>query len=180
MRGTVPGLLSPLPLADTLPGLLRADRFAESLCASFDEVLAPVLLSLDGFQAYLDLGLAPEDMVEWLAQWLGVTVDPNAALVQQRALLQSAGELHARRGTQRGLQQAVEAEFGVPVEVVETGASSWSAHPGGELPGEPVPAVVVVARPRPGQDVDLERLDAVVSAIKPAHVQHRVEVAAAS
>ena len=177
MRGTVPGLPSPLPLADTLPGLLRTDRFAESLCASFDEVLAPVLLSLDGFPAYLDLRTAPEDMVEWLAQWLGMSVDPNAALASQRELLQSAGELHARRGTRRGLELAVQAELGVPVQVVETGASSWSAEPGGDLPGEPVPAVVVIARPRAGQDVDVERLDALVRTIKPAHILHRVQVA---
>jgi phage tail-like protein len=177
MRGTVPGLPSPLPLVDTLPGLLRSDRFAENLCASFDEVLAPVLLCLDGFPAYLDLGTAPEDIVEWLAQWLGMAVDPNAALASQRELLQSAGELHVRRGTARGLELAIQAELGVPVQVVETGASSWSADPGGALPGEPVPAVVVVARPQAGQDVDVERLDALVGAIKPAHVQHQVQVA---
>jgi phage tail-like protein len=176
MRGTVPDLVSPLPLIDTLPGLLRADRFAGSLCAALDEVLAPVLLSLDGFQAYLDLSTAPEDMVEWLAQWLGMSVDPNAAPARQRALLQSAGELHTLRGTRRGLELAVEAELGVPVEVMETGASSWSSQPGGELPGEPVPAVVVLARPGAGQQIDPEKLDALVSAIKPAHVEHRVEV----
>jgi phage tail-like protein len=177
MRGTVAGLPSPLPLANTLPGLLRTDTFAENLCASLDEVLAPVLLCLDGFPAYLDLGTAPEDMVEWLAQWLGITVDPNAAPAQQRQLLKSAGELHALRGTRRGLQLAVEAELGVPVQVVESGASTWSAEPGGQLPGEPGAAVVVVARPQAGQDVDVERLDALVSAIKPAHIQHRVQVA---
>ena len=177
MRGTVPGLPSPLPLVDTLPGLLRTDPFTEGLCASFDEVLAPVMLSLDGFSAYLDLATAPEDMVEWLATWVGMTVDPNAKLPAQRELLRSSGELHARRGTRRGLELAVQAELGVPVQVVETGASSWSTQPGGELPGEPVPAVVVVARPPAGQDVDTERLDALVRAIKPAHIQHRVQVA---
>ena len=115
--------------------------------------------------------------MEWLAQWLGMTVDPNAAPAQQRQLLQSAGELHALRGTRRGLELAVQAELGVPVQVVETGASTWSTQPGGDLPGEPVPAVVVVARPGAGQDVDPERLDALVRAIKPAHIQHRVQVA---
>lgn len=177
MRGTVPGLPSPLPLVETLPGLLRTDRFTEGLCSSFDEVLAPVLLSLDGFSAYLDLATAPEDMVEWLATWVGMTVDPNAGLPAQRELLQSTGELHARRGTRRGLEMAVQAELGVPVQVVETGAAAWSSRPGGDLPGDPVPAVVVVARPQAGQDVEVERLDALVQAIKPAHVQHRVQVA---
>ena len=148
MRGTVPGLRSPLPLADTLPGLLRTDLFAEGLCSSFDEVLAPVLLSLDGFSAYLDLATAPEDMVEWLATWMGMSVDPNAELPTQRELLQASGELHARRGTRRGLELAVQSELGVPVQVVETGAAAWSSQPGGDLPGDPVPAVVVVARPQ--------------------------------
>ncbi len=177
MRGTVPGLRSPLPLADTLPGLLRTDLFAEGLCSSFDEVLAPVLLSLDGFSAYLDLATAPEDMVEWLATWVGMSIDPNADLPTQRELLQASGELHARRGTRRGLELAVQSELGVPVQVVETGVAAWSSQPGGDLPGDPVPAVVVVARPQGGQDVEVERLDALVRAIKPAHVQHRVQVA---
>ena len=51
VRGTVRGLPSPHPLADTLPSMLREDPFARGLCASLDEVLAPVLLSLDTFDS---------------------------------------------------------------------------------------------------------------------------------
>ena len=67
---------TPAPLADTLPSMLREDPFARQFCTGLDEVLAPVWLSLDSFAAYLDLGTAPEDMLPWLAHWLGVSVDP--------------------------------------------------------------------------------------------------------
>lgn len=176
MRGTIEGLPTPSPLADTLPSVLREDAFARSLCAGLDEVLAPVILSLDAFPAYLDLTTTPADMLPWLAQWLGMAIDPSQELDVQRGLLRSAGELHATRGTRRGLELAVAAALGVPVEVVETGGAAWSATPGGDLPGEPQPAVVVIVRPRAGQAVDPDRVEAVVKANKPAHVQHRIQL----
>ena len=40
MRGTIDGALSALPLAPTLPTMLREDPFAQQLCAGLDEVLA--------------------------------------------------------------------------------------------------------------------------------------------
>jgi phage tail-like protein len=174
----VAGLTSPWPLADTLPAMLREDAFARALCSGFDEVLAPVLLSLDTFPAYLDLATAPDDMVPWLAQWVAMTVDPDQDLGRQRELLRSAGDLHGSRGTRRGIELAVQAEFGTRVEVTETGAATWSATPGGELPGEPQPSVDVVVWSDREHPVDPDRLDAVVRSVKPAHVRHRVEVVA--
>jgi phage tail-like protein len=170
------GLPTPMPLADTLPALLREDAFARGVCGGIDELLAPVLLSLDGYSAYLDLSVAPEDMLGWLAQWVGLSVDPGQELSRQRELLRSSGELHALRGTRRGIELAVHAALGLTVEVVETGGSTWSAQAGGELPGEPTPAIVVIARSEGGVPVDVERLDALVASVKPAHVQHRVQV----
>jgi hypothetical protein len=79
-------------------------------------------------------------------------------------------------GTAAGIAQAVEAAHDVVTEVRENGAAAWSTTPGGELPGEPGPAVVVVVRPRPGQVVEVDRLEALVSSLKPAHVQHRIQV----
>jgi phage tail-like protein len=176
MRGTIDGLSTPSPLADTLPSVLREDAFAREICASMDEVLAPVLLTLDAFPAYLDLTTTPEDMLPWLAQWLGVAVDPSQELDIQRGWLGSAGELHATRGTQRGIQLAVEAALGMPVKVAETGGAAWSEMPGGELPGEPRPAVVVTVRPGPNQTADPDRVEALVASVTPAHVLHRIHI----
>jgi phage tail-like protein len=186
VRGLVEGLASPHPLAATLPGVLREDAFARSLCASFDEVLAPVLLSLDSFPAYLDLALAPEDMLPWLAQWVGMAADRGGHLGAARAArqdpdlqrqqLRASREQHQSRGTRRGIELAVRAAYGVAVEVTENGAATWSTEPGGALPGSRTPDLVVTVRVDRPEQVDPDALDAFVAAVKPAHVPHRTQV----
>jgi phage tail-like protein len=156
--------------------MLHDDATARAICAALDEVLAPVLATLDSFPAYLDLTTAPPDLVPWLGQWLGMVVEPAGDLAQGRALLARAAELQTQGGTAAGIARAVEAAHGVTVEVDETGAASWSTSPGGSLPGEPGPALVVTVHARAGQIVDTARLDALVARLKPAHVQHRLEV----
>ncbi len=163
-------------MAGTLPSMLREDPFASQFCTGLDEVLAPVWLSLDSFAAYLDLGTTPEDMLPWLAHWLGVSVDPASEPASQRELLQAARELHAIRGTRDGIALAVRTALGVEAQVTETGAASWSESAGGNLPGEAVPRVVVVVRAPADRELDLDRLDAVITSALPAHVRYRVQV----
>ncbi len=176
MRGTINGASSPVPLAATLPGMLREDPFTQQLCAGLDEVLAPVLMSLDGFASYLDLGTTPADMLPWLGGWLGMEVDPGEDLDLQRALLASAGELHAIRGTRRGIELALEAALGVNVRVTESGGSAWSLQPDAEMPGTPQPRIVVTVDSTEDDPIDEERLDALVQQIKPVHVAHRLQI----
>jgi phage tail-like protein len=172
----IPELLSPHPLTETLPSLLREDPFAESLCASFDELLAPAILSLDTFVAYLDPETTPDDMLPWLAQWLGLGSDLDVTQPPQRHELKLASSLNAARGTRRSLQLLVENALGMPAEVTDSGGARWSPTPGGELPGEPEPAVRIVVHPPSGVAVDLDRLDALIRSVKPAHVRHTVSV----
>ena len=84
--------------------------------------------------------------------------------------------LQGIQGTPRGIELAVEAVFGLRAEVQETGAVSWSMDADAALPGEPLQAFVVQVFATEGQPVDEQRLDLVVSSLKPAHVVHRVEV----
>jgi phage tail-like protein len=179
MRGALEDLPSPHPLGQTLPSVYRTDRFTQQLCESLDGVLAPVISALDNFPAYLDLGTAPEDLLPWLAHWIGLVVDRGDDPVRQRELLRSTSELHGLQGTRRGIELAICALLGVRAEVVETGDARWSVDPRDALPGEPLPAVVVQVFPEPGQVVDEERLREAVAALKPAHVIHRVQVIAA-
>lgn len=179
MRGLIDDLTTPAPLAGILPSLLREDAFARQLCGGLDEVLAPVLLSLDSFPAYLDVDTTPEDMLPWLAQWLGVTVDPSRDTGGQRELVAMAGELHTLRGTRAGVALAVRAALGIEVTVSETGASGWSTEAGGTLPGEAVPRVVVTVSEAAAAGLDPERLDGVVRSALPAHVRYRIQVSGA-
>jgi len=169
-------LASPHPLADTLPATLREDPFAGGLCASFDELQAPALLTLDTFASYLDPATTPDDMIPWLAQWLGLGVDLNVGQARQRHELQIAGRLNARRGTRASIAKELENALGVAVVVSESGGARWSPSPAGSLPGEAQEMLSVVLHPAGGQVVDLDRVNALIRSIKPAHVRHQVSV----
>jgi phage tail-like protein len=159
--------------------MMQEDSFARGLCASFDDVLAPVLLTLDTFASYLDPATTPEDMIPWLAQWLGLGVDLNVEQARQRHELQIAGVLNATRGTRRSIAMELENALGMPVEVSESGGARWSPSPGGPLPGEPQEMLSIIVHPAAGQEVDLDRLGALIRSVKPAHVRHRVAVQSA-
>jgi len=176
MRGLVAELASPHPLTDTLPSMLREDPFARSLCESFDDVLAPVLLTLDTFDNYLDPATTPADMIPWLAQWLGLGAELNADQARQRDELRIAGSLNVTRGTRRSIELVLEHALGMPVEVSESGGARWTPSPGGSLPGEPDARITVVVRPSGTVTVDTDRLDALVRSVKPAHVRHVISV----
>ena len=176
MRGTVPGLGSPHPLGEYLPALFHEDSLAQRLTAALDEVLAPVIATLDNQAAYLDAQLAPEDFVDWLAGWVGATVDERWPLERRRQAVVRAVELYRLRGTARGLAEQVEVLTGGSVEIVENGGAVSSPTAGGKLPGKPELSLLVRLTPDPATEITAARLDALVESIKPAHIPHRVEI----
>jgi phage tail-like protein len=176
MRGLIEDLPSPHPLAETLPSILRADPVACSLSDTFDELLAPAILSMDTFVDYLDPLTTAEDMLPWLAQWLGMYLDPDAVQTMHRNDLQIAGSLNPIRGTRRSIELLIEQAIGLPAEVTESGFTAWTSNPGGELPGEVEPSVTIVLHPPSGVTVDVARLDTLIGSVTPAHVRRKVSV----
>lgn len=179
MRGDLPALPTPHPLARTLPGLYQAHSFTERLCGALDDVLSPVVSTLDNMPAYLDVATTPDDLLPWLSYWIGMPVDANLTAARQREVLHSASRLHGWQGTRRGVELAVEAVFGHRAVVQETGGAAWSSDPGAGLPGSALQAMVVQLVVPSGTTLDERRLDALVTSLKPAHVVHRVEVVTA-
>ena len=133
--GTLPGLASPFPLGEHLPGLYRDDAFTQRFTAAFDEVLAGAVQVLDCFPAYLDPALAPEDFLEWLGSWVGATPDETWPIERRRAFVASAVELFRIRGTAAGLAAHVAVFTGGEVEIAEPGATAWSREAGAADPG---------------------------------------------
>lgn len=176
MRKALPGLPSPAPVGLQLPGVFQDDGLMMRFVQAFDDGFAPVLATLDGLAAYVDPHLAPEDFLDWLAGWVGIDVDDAWTVEQLRSIVAQAAEIHRRRGTVRGVADAVRLVVDADVEVEETGGAQWSASPGAALPGEAEPRLVVRVRCDRPEDVDSRRLDAVVASVKPAHVPHQVEV----
>ncbi len=176
MRGLVPGLASPYPIGEILPSVYRADSFTQRWCSAFDEVLAPIIATLDSLPAYLDPATAPEDLLPWLAGWMGIALDGHQSAERQRELVQIGVELLQWRGTMRGVRAAVRALFEIDPELVESGGTAQSTQPGSPLPGADRPELLVRLRVPNAEEFDVRRLDALVEMAKPAHVPHRVEV----
>lgn len=180
-------LINPHPLAESLPGVYRdawiderrrtaKEPFGTRFISALDTVLAPVLATLDNLDSYFDADTTPEDFLAWLGEWVAASVDAGWPEDRRRAFVGQAAELYRRRGTADGLRDHVQIHTGGIVEIVENGASSWSAKPEGKLPGSPEPVVVVRVTVDDPDSIDRTKLDAMVHASKPAHVVHRVEI----
>lgn len=178
MRGTVPGLPTAVPLSAMLPGIYQEDPFTVRFVSGFDDVLAPVLSTLDCLAAYFDPSLAPEDFLAWLAGWVGLELDESWPVSRQRAAIAHAAQMYRMRGTVSGLRDNLEVLTGGRVQVADSGGVGWSATPGAAFPGQGQPRLAVRVSVADPAAVSVSAVDAVVSAAKPAHVVHRVEVVA--
>ena len=176
MRNRPDVVCSPLPLIDTMPSVYRGDPLAQQLCAAFDDVLAPIFGTLDCLPAYLDPKTAPEDMLDWLAGWIGLTIGAHETATRKRELITAGASILPWRGTVRSVHEAVVAAFNRETEVIEAGAATCSTEPDSEPGGQPVPTLVVRVFTDDADDIDRRSLDAIVEAAKPAHIPHRVEV----
>src|SRR5262249_37070385 len=153
-----------------------SDPAAMSWTAGFDEVLAPVISTLDCLRAYIDPMLAPDDFVLWLAGWFGTALDENWPLHRQRAAVARSVVLYRQAGTVAGLRALVELVTDGVVEVSDSGGVTWSQAPNTPPPGQDEASVTVRVSVPAGHRIELKALDDVVAAAKPAHVAHRVEV----
>lgn len=175
-RGSVRGLPSAHPLADLLPGVYLEDAMVRGLAAGLDPLLAPVFLTLDCLDAYLDPGTAPADFLPWLASWLGETLDEKLPTPRRRALVDEVGELQPLQGTRRALVRYLEIVTGGSVEVRESGGAAWSAVPGAEPPGSATPGLTIIVRVADPGRLDAERLREIVHDMRPAHLPYDVVV----
>ncbi len=177
MRALVPHLPSPHPIGPALPALLQEDAFAQALVAGLDDVLSPALSSLDNIGAYIDPDIAPDDFLSWLAGWLAIELDDRWPEERRRALVRQATELYRLRGTPLGLRAHLELATGGTVEIVETGGVAWSQQTDTELPGEAEPRMTIRVNVEKLAMVDARAVDRLVTASKPAHVVHILEIA---
>lgn len=175
-RAAVAGLASPHPLGERLPALYLEDPFAQGMMAALDEVLAPIFSVVDNLEWYFDPRLAPPDFLEWLGTWVGLVLDESWPLERRREFVAAASRLYRIRGTQRGLAAHLAIVTGLRVELSESGGTSWSTSSGTPAPGRPGFELTVRLYAEDPSRVNLAAVHALVSAAKPAHVVHRVEV----
>jgi phage tail-like protein len=109
-------LLAQLPV-----GMVEDDFFVRFV-SIFQEVATTMLDGVDNLDNILDLRVAPEPMVRWLASWIGVdSVDASLPHTLQRRIVQVSASMLAWRGTRHGLRQFLELMSGGPVELSDSG-----------------------------------------------------------
>lgn len=176
MRGSIDGLASPDPLGRRLPAVYASDDLAGRMLAGYDEVIAPIYATLDNLWAYFTPAHTPPDFLDWLAGWVGAEIASDTALPGRRAAVTRAVASHRGRGTAAGLGEEIFRVFGVRPEIVENGGTSWSAAPGGQLPGSSEIGLTVLVRVTEPETFPVRRLRALVAANRPATVPYTVEV----
>ena len=176
MRAMIDGLESAHPIGVELPGLYQDDDFTQRFTAALDAVLAPLFITLDAIEAYVDPWLAPEDFLEWLSEWVGIEVDQHLPEARRRALVARAAELFTWAGTARGIADLVETFTGVRPEVEDSGGVAWQAMPGGDFPGTDESKVTVRLRLPEGETVEQARIERLLAGVLPATVVASVEV----
>jgi len=159
------------------------DDFLERMLGALDEVLVPVLETLDSLEVYVDPALAPDSALAWLGRWVGLRGRETWTERSWRRLVAEATDLYRRRGTAGAVRRIVELYTEGEVEVVDPGGSALLEPGETARPGAPAPVPVVVVRVRGGRispsvPGDMAGLAAVVRSIVPAHLAHRVEVTA--
>lgn len=109
-------LLAQLPV-----GMVEDDFFVRFV-SIFQEVATSILDDVDNLDNILDLTVAPEPMVRWLASWIGVeSVDASLPHTLQRRIVQVSARMLAWRGTRHGLRQFLELMSGGPAEISDSG-----------------------------------------------------------
>jgi len=177
MRGLIGGLPSPHPLGAALPAVYQEeDQFAMRLTSAFDDALAPIVSTLDNLPAYFAPSLTPEDFLAWLSDWVAFDLDETWSVARRREAVARAVDILRRRGTSIGLAEEVALVTGGEVEIIENGGTAWSLDPASPMVGSAKPALIVRVRVDDPSAIDPDRIDRVVSAAKPAHVPHRVEI----
>jgi phage tail-like protein len=168
--------VSPHPIGELLPALYSEDDFAQRFTGALDDLLAPILSTLDCMDAYFAPALAPGDFVEMLAGWVALPLGDGWSLDRRRRLVAAAVALHRRRGTRSGLADLIGLVTGGEVEIVESGGCVGSIESGAPLPGTDRPGVHVRIRTTGPEDVNPERLDDLIATNKPAHLPHSFDV----
>jgi phage tail-like protein len=108
--------------------------FAMRFLQALEEVLDPIVATLDSLPAHLDVDLAPEHALAGLATWLGVDDVESMPSPQRREAVRRAGELSRLRGTRAGLELVLSLFFpDITVHVNDHGSvvvsESGDEHP---------------------------------------------------
>jgi phage tail-like protein len=176
-KGTPPVASSRAYLRNGLPSLYQDGDFGMRFVGALEELLDPIVAVLDGLEYHFDPNLAPPDILELLAAWLGVDLDETQDIRHQREMVRRSAELGRRRGTVKGLELALKLHFPeTPMRVEDNGGVIWHGRPG---PAEKPSASFVVYCDVPVDETAQAAIARCIEQYKPVHSTYRLRVKAA-
>jgi phage tail-like protein len=168
-----------------MPDVYRRDAFARRdqpppfamrFLHALEEVLDPIVATLDSLPAHLDADLAPEHALAGMASWLGVDEVESLPATQRREAVRRAGELARLRGTRAGLELALSLFFpDITVRINDHGGVVVSERVDDTPPHAGVASFDVVCE----QSLPPEQQMAVARCIerwKPVHAHYKLRV----
>jgi phage tail-like protein len=165
-----------------LPAPFHADPFMRRFLLIFETILGPIERTIDNIAYYLDPRLTPPELLPYLASWVGLELDENWPLPQQRQLVLWAATLHRWRGTRRGLRQHLRLYTGRTPLIVETFDGLRVGQDAGlgvntRLGDAPRPhwIAITVLSDRP-EELDERILRQIIELEKPAHIGYTLEI----
>jgi phage tail-like protein len=170
LRSNLPAIYTePPPLDD------GAEDFGSRFIASFEQVLDPVVATIDGLPALLSPDTAPAPVLSLLAAWLGLEEDERRSLEDRRDEVRFAAAMAQSRGTLPGMELGLRVAFpSLPLRVEDSGGVTFSTDLASEPAGGSYEFVVYCDAAIP-----VERQAAVARAIdrlKPVNARYRLRV----
>jgi phage tail-like protein len=176
-RGLVDGLRTPFPLINAVPPMLAEDPFVQRMMPAFDEVLAPIISTLDCFPSYLDPALAPLDMVTYMASWLFPNYEDQLSEEGLRHALATAVERSGWRGTARGIREALQTFELESIDITDSGSTVVSTTPTdpSTWPEVAPPTTKITCVAGSKASIDDDQIVGIIRFLVPAHVIVTVE-----
>ena len=161
--------------------------FVSRFVAALDDVLAPIIGTLDSLPAYFDPMTAPVHFLDWLAGWVGQELYEKWPPALRRELIAGAVDRHHTRGTKAGIEHVVATFAGAEHVAVRESGGVWELAAAALDDGKSIPEfpdtapsgcwmkiVVAIGAARKNEVGEVtELVKRVVERVKPAHVRLR-------
>ena len=164
-----------------LPALYSENEFMGRFLMIFESILGPLEGMIDNMACYLDPALCPEELLPWLASWMGLEIDDSWPLERRRELVGSADYLFRWRGTRRGLREFLRLYTGVEPQITEDfgGIGLDGEHELGQntvLGGGNQHVFTVTFEVDDADTINVSRVRQIIEAEKPAHAAYILRV----